>query len=153
MTIARSIPVLFAALALVGCSGDDGTLTQAEYEEKVRSVYAEVQEAFAQTNVSDPSELAPRVEAAQEQLRDAAGELEGVEPPSDAEAANTQIAAGFRLYADELDRLRNAAVRGDQRTIDDFNARIGERESVLQIAEAAESLKFSGYDLGPIAEE
>jgi cellulase/cellobiase CelA1 len=82
-----------------------------------------------------------------------AGELEDVTPPEEAEAANAQIAAGFRLYADELDRLRNAAERGDQPTIDDFNARASQRESVRQIAEAAESPKFKGYDLGQIAEE
>jgi hypothetical protein len=119
----------------------------------VRSVYAEVQEAFAQTNVPTLEELAGRVEAAQDELREAAGELEEVTPPEDAEAATAQIAEGFRLYADELDRLRLAAERGDQHTIDDFNAQVAGRESVRQIQEAAEAMKFKGYDLGPIAEE
>jgi acyl-CoA reductase-like NAD-dependent aldehyde dehydrogenase len=119
----------------------------------VRSVYAEVQEAFAQTNVPSLGQLAERVEAAQDELQEAAGELEEVTPPPEAEAANAQIAEGFRLYAEELDRLRNAAERGDQRTIDDFNAQIADRQSVRQIMEAAEAMKFKGYDLGPIAEE
>jgi class 3 adenylate cyclase len=88
-----------------------------------------------------------------EAVREAAGELEDVTPPEEAEAANAQIAAGLRLYAGELDRLRNAAERGDQPTIDDFNNRIAQLESVRQIMAAAESLKFKGYDLGPIAEE
>lgn len=152
VTFARPIPVLLAALALGGCAGDDGRLTKAEYGDRVRSVYAEVQAAFAATNVPQ-DELADRVEDAQAELRQAAGELEGVEPPEEAEAANAQIAAGFRLYADELERLRNAAERGDRATIDDFNARVADRESVKQIAEAAEALKFKGYDLGEIAEE
>jgi hypothetical protein len=59
----------------------------------------------------------------------------------------------MRAYADDLDRLRNAAERGDQRTIDDINARISQSESVEQIAAAAEAMKFKGYDLGDIAEE
>ena len=139
-------------LALAACAGDEGRLSKSEYEEKVRSVYAEVQEAFARTDVPI-EELADRVGDAQAELREAADELEEVTPPEEAEAANAQIAAGFRLYADELDRLRNAAERGDQPTIDDFNARAAQRESVRQIMEAAESLKFKGYDLGPIAEE
>jgi hypothetical protein len=141
------------ALSVVACDGgSDGTLSKPEYEEKVRSVYAEVQEAFARTDVP-LAELAGRVEDAQAELREAAGELEDVTPPEEAEAANAQIAEGLRLYAGELDRLRNAAERGDQRTIDDFNNRIAQLESVRQIMEAAESLKFKGYDLGPIAEE
>lgn len=123
-----------------------------EYEEKVRSVYAEVQQAFRETNVAI-EDLAPRVEAAQAQLREAASALESVEPPSEVEAENRQIVAGMRAYADDLDRLRNAAERRDQRTIDDINARIQQSESVEQIASAAESMKFKGYDLGPIAEE
>jgi hypothetical protein len=153
VTLARSLLVLLVGLALAGCSVDDGRLSKNEYSERVRAVYADVQEAFARTNVSDLGELADRVGDAQEQLREAADELEDVEPPEEAEAANAQITQGFRLYADELERLRNAAERGDQRTIDDFNARIPQLESLRSVMEAAESLKFQGYDLGPIAEE
>jgi hypothetical protein len=143
----------FTALSVAACdAGGSGSLSKSEYEEKVRSVYAEVQEAFARTDVP-LAELAGRVEDAQAQLREAAGELGDVTPPEEAEAANAQIAEGLRLYAGELDRLRNAAERGDQRTIDDFNNRIAQLESVRSIMEAAESLKFKGYDLGQIAEE
>ena len=145
--------MLLTALALAGCAVEDGRLSKEEYEAKVQSVYAEVQEAFAQTNVPDLDELADRVAAAQDELREAAGELDDITPPEEAQAANAQIAEGFRLYADELERLRNAAERGDQRTIDDFNAHVAERQSVRQIMEAAEAMKFKGYDLGPIAEE
>ena len=154
--VTRAALVALAALTALSVAACDGgsnaRLSKSEYEEKVQSVYAEVQEAFAQTNVP-VTELAGRVEAAQDELREAAGELEEVTPPEEAEAANAQIAEGLRLYADELERLRNAAERGDQRTIDDFNARVAERESLRQIMEAAESMKFKGYDLGPIAEE
>ncbi len=69
---------------LAGCAGGDGQLSKSEYEEKVRSVYAEVQEAFAATNVPTLDQMAERVEAAQDELREAAGELEGVTPPEEA---------------------------------------------------------------------
>lgn len=141
------------SLLLAGCGGGDGRLSKGEYEEKVRSAYGEVQQAFRETNVESTEELAGRVEAAQEQLREAASTLESLEPPEDVVAENTQIAAGMRAYAEDLDRLRNAAERGDQRTIDDINARISQSESVEQIAAAAEAMKFKGYDLGDIAEE
>jgi hypothetical protein len=140
-----------SSIVLAGCGGD-GRVSKAEYEETVRSAYGEVQQAFQETNVAI-EDLAPRVEAAQAQLREAASTLEGVEPPTEVEAENTQIVAGMRAYAEDLDRLRNAAERGDQRTIDDINARIAQSESVEQIAAAAEAMKFKGYDLGQIAEE
>jgi hypothetical protein len=80
VTIANSIPVLLAAVVLAGCAGDGGRLSKTEYAAQVRSVYAGVQEAFAATNVP-PEELPDRVEDAQAELREAADELEGLEPP------------------------------------------------------------------------
>lgn len=143
----------FAAVSIAACGGDDGRLSKPEYEQKVRSAYAEVQVAFQQTNVTSLTELADRVKAAQEQLRDTATELEKRQPPQEVEAENAQIVQAMRAYAEDLDRLRNAAEQGDERTIEDFNARIAQNESVEQIAEAAERMKFKGYDLGQIAEE
>jgi hypothetical protein len=149
----RTLAVLLAISgALVAGCGDDGALTKAEYEEKVRVTYAEVQEAFARTNVA-VDELAGRVEDAQDALRDAADELEAVQPPADVETEHAEVVAGLRAYADDLVRLVNAAERGDERTVEDFNARVATNASVEQIAEAAERMKFKGYDLGTIAEE
>jgi hypothetical protein len=146
------VALLLLVVAAAACSGDDGRLTKAEYAERVRTVYAEVQEAFVRTDVA-ADELAGRVQDAQLELRDAADELEDTEPPDDVEAEHAQLVEGLRAYADDLDRLRNAAERGDERTIEDFNARISQNDSVVLIAEAAESMKFKGYDLGQIAEE
>jgi hypothetical protein len=115
-------------------------------------VYGEVQRSFQATNVP-LGRLAPRVEDAQAQLRESADELDGIEPPKDVETENDHLVAGMRRYADDLDRLRNAAERGDQRTVADFNARLPQNEAVEQMAEAAEAMKFKGYDLGQIAEE
>jgi hypothetical protein len=151
MLLARRLPIVVAALFLAGCGGDE-RLTKDEYAARVRAVYADVQAAFRATNVLG-GELAPRVEAAQEQLRESADELDGVEPPEDVETEHSQLIDGMRRYADDLDRLRNAAESGDQRTIEDFNARIAQNEAVEQMAEAAERMKFKGYDLGQIAEE
>ena len=57
----------------------------------------------------------------------------------------------MRRYADDLDQLRAAATKGDMHAIEAFNERIAKNEAVKQIAEAAEEMKFKGYDLGQIA--
>jgi hypothetical protein len=138
---------------VVGCGGED-RLSKPEYEELVREEYAEVQEAFRATGASyGRRDLPEKIEAAQGELRDAADALDDAEPPEEVEAENEQVVAGLRRYADSLDRLRNAAERGDLRAIEDATSRIATNEGVVLIAEAAERMKFKGYDLGPIAEE
>jgi hypothetical protein len=142
------------ALVVAGCSGDGRErLSKTEYEETVRSVYAGVQEAFRQTNVTAPSDLADRVGDAQDELRQAAGELEDVDPPDEVEAENAQIAEAMRAYADDLDGLRDAAERGDSTAITDFSSRVASNDAIVSMMEAAERMKFKGYDVGDIAEE
>jgi hypothetical protein len=146
--------VFVLVLALAACGGDD-RLSKRDYEQKVRSEYVQVQEAFRATGAAfgKPDELAEKIEDAQAELREMADELDDAEPPAEVEAENQQIVDAMRRYADSLDRLRNAAERGDLEVIEDATARIAENEAVEQIAEAAERMKFKGYDLGDIAEE
>jgi hypothetical protein len=149
----KRLALVVAALATGACGGDDG-LSKTEYAELVRAEYAEVQEAFRATGASfGRTDLPEKIEAAQDELRESADTLDDADPPADAEAENEQIAEGMRRYADSLDRLRNAAERGDLRAIEDASSRITTNQGVVLIAEAAERLKFKGYDLGQIAEE
>jgi hypothetical protein len=146
------VPAALAALALAGC--DEGErLSKSQYEETVRSAYANVQEAFRNTNVTSTKLLAARVETAQGELRSAADELEASEPPKAVEEEAEELVEGMREYADDLDGLREAAERGDRASIEKFNSGIAHNEAVERMAEAAEEMKFKGYDLGPIAEE
>ena len=153
MTRSRVFLAIAAAFVLVSCAGENERLSKAEYEETVRTAYAEVQEAFRQTNVDDVGELPPRIEAAQDELREAAGTLEDVEPPDEVEAENAQIAEAMRAYADDLDGLLEAAERGDTIAVAQFSSRVATNDAVVAMMEAAERLKFKGYDVGEIAEE
>jgi hypothetical protein len=141
-----------ATLSLTGCGGD-GRLSKSDYEHRVRSVYANVQEAFRKTNVTSTELLADRVGEAQGELRSAADELEEIQPPEKVEEETEELVEGMREYADDLDELREAAERGDQAAVQKFNSGIPRNEAVGRMAEAAEEMKFKGYDLGPIAEE
>jgi hypothetical protein len=145
--------VALAAILLVPRGGDGGTLSKPEYEQKVRAVYADVQEAFRKTNVTSTKLLATRVGEAQDELRRAADELDDAKPPGAIAKENEQLVAGLRAYADDLEELRAAAEQGDSGGITRFNRSIPQNPAVRQIAEAAEEMKFEGYDLGPISEE
>jgi predicted nuclease with TOPRIM domain len=140
---------LLGALALLAGCGSEARLSKAQYEHRVRSVYENVRQAFQETKVT-PAELAPRVKAAQDELRKAAKELEHTRAPQNVEHENDELAEGLRDYADDLDRLRKAAERHDATAVARFNASLASNESVERIAESAEAIVHKGYDLGPI---
>ena len=145
--------VALAGILLVPRGGDGGTLSKPEYEQKVRAEYANVQDAFRKTNVTSPELLAARVGEAQRELRRAADALDDAKPPGAVAKQNDRIVAGMRAYADDLEELRGAAERGDSAGIARFNQTLSQNPAVQQIAEAAEEMKFEGYDLGRISEE
>ena len=145
--------VLGAALvALPACAGDDEQVTKREYEQLVRSVYADVQGAFQATRVPI-GRLPARVEAAQDELREAADALDHVEPPPEVEKENDRLVAGMRAYANQLDPVREAAEERDATGLEELNRTLRDSEAVKEMAEAAEQMKFKGYELGPIAED
>ena len=143
---------ILAALLLAGC-GESGRLSKSDYEQRVRSIYADIQEAFQKTNVTSTTLLADRIEAAQGTLRSSADELDEIEPPKQVEEETEELVEGMREYADDLDELHEAAVRGDRAAVEAFTSGVAKNEAVKRMAEAAEEMKFKGYDLGPIAEE
>jgi hypothetical protein len=132
---------------------DEEPLSKPEYEQKVRSVYGDVQTSFRRTGDASGTELADRVADAQDTLREGADELGSVEPPPTVASLNDQLVEGLRKYADDLDVLRAAIERQDSAAIERFNAGVAQRDSVRQIAAAAEEMLERGYDVGPIAEE
>jgi uncharacterized protein YicC (UPF0701 family) len=152
-TDARAALAVLGAVLLAGCSGEEDRLTKGQYEQKVRSVYSGVQAAFESTRDADGSQLAARIEQAREELLSAAGELESVEPPVAVEEETEELVEGMREYAESLDGVRAAAERNDSVAIGQFNLGLDDNEAVEQMAEAAEEMKFKGYDLGRIAEE
>jgi hypothetical protein len=152
VTQLRIALVGLAAALLAGCGGED-RLTKPEYEQKVRSEYAKVQAAFQATAGAPTKELAARIGEAQSRLRAAAEALEGVEPPEDVEREHEELVEGMREYAEDLDGLLEGVEKGDATAIETFNESIPRNEAIERMAEAAEEMKFKGYDLGQIAEE
>jgi hypothetical protein len=131
---------------LRACGSD--RLSKAEYEEVVRTNFAEVQQAFRATRVDRPADLPPRVEAAQDQLRGAAERLAWIEPPEKVESEHEALVNGMREYVRDLDELREAAERGDTGSIRRFNTAIARNHGIAQMAEAVRDLEHKGYDIG-----
>ena len=139
-------------LVVAGCG--DERLTKKEYEQTVRAVYADVQQAFRRTSATPVRGLPSRIGAAERTLRAAADELDDSRPPEAVEFQNGRLIEAMRDYADDLAALRDRAAGPEgARAVEEFNARIGENAAVKRIAEAAEQMKLEGYDLGPIAQE
>ncbi len=146
---------LLVCAALAGCAGggDEEPLTKRAYEQKVRTLYAGIQQAFLATRGVSREELPERIEAAQDEIREAADELDEIEPPENVAFENRELVEGLRADADDLDELLAAAERQDAAAIRRFNESLATNPNVERIAEAAEEMKFKGYNLGPIAEE
>jgi uncharacterized lipoprotein len=144
---------LLALAAVAAACESEKRLSKSEYERVVSVAYAPVQAAFEATRGSTTAVLAGKIAAAQAELRGAAERLEEVEPPEEVEKQNEELVEGMRAYAGDLGRLLAALHNGDTEAVVEFNREIGENKAVEQMAEAAEEMKFKGYDLGPIAEE
>ena len=142
-----------AVVVALTSGGGPSRLSKPEYEQSVRAVYADVQASFQSTRVVSSGDLADRLEAAQTELREAADRLERAKPPTDVYAENTELVEGMREYATDLDQVREAAARRDRSAVDRFNEELAGNQAVERMAEAAEEMKFKGYDLGQLAEE
>jgi hypothetical protein len=155
MKLRTGVALITATVVTVaaGCGGDD-RLSKREYEQRVRSNYAEVQQAFLQTRGATARDLPGLIARAQAEVSEAAGDIDADPPPEEIEGEHEQLVEGLREYAEILGELRRDAAAGDPAdVVAEFNAGISDIEAVEEIAEAAEAMKFKGYNLGPIAEE
>jgi hypothetical protein len=147
-----ALAVAGAVLLASGCGGEE-RLSKAAYEQRVRAAYGDVQARFEATRGASGLTLAARVAAAQAGLRVAAEEIDSNEPPRAVEKQHEELVEGMRAYADDLEVLRAAIARRDSAGVERFNAKLSENEAIEQMAEAAEEMKFKGFDLGQLAEE
>ncbi len=154
--VAVAAVVLLAAAIGAGLAflvQSEERLSKPAYEHTVRSAYAPIQQAFARTAGASAVQLPARLLVAGTRLRDAAELLEANNPPRSVEHEHEELVEGLRAFAVQLDGLRSSVAAGDGLAVRRFNAGIAQNKVVEQIAEAAEEMKFKGYDLGRIAEE
>ena len=158
-TIVSALLVSVAALALVGCGGDEGgeALSQEQYQEQLDQATTDLEEGSTDLNdelgailsgdesVGDAA--AEAVGTMVEQFRETASELEDVEPPENAQEANDEFVNGLRGYADELEEIQGSLEDGDLSEARSQLGRINELDSVQALQRAAEQLREAGYSV------
>lgn len=145
--------VLASAVFIAGRGGNEHALSQRSYEQQMLSIYGNVRNAFAgtTTNIASMRDLSKRVQTAQTELRDAAGQMNALRSPPDVAVQTQGIAVGLDSYARDLDQLRQAADANDAAKVRAFEASIPANESIGRIAEAADQIHGKGYNLGVLS--
>lgn len=140
--IALILPVLLAALVAVGCGGG---ANKDDYEAGLRGVQAHLDDAKkASDKASGELDADKRNAAIRDQnaaLKQAASAADALEPPEDAEQANTKFVKALRAYAKLFDRLVEA--NGDSAK---EAALVGEAGPIVDdLQEANTALAKAGY--------
>lgn len=149
----NGIIALVLATAFAACTTTTPPrLSKPEYERKVQTLYSGIQAAFVATRGVEGRELAGRIAGAQKALRDASRELLATPPPAEVEGENHALAKAMNEYAEALDPAVKAAASGDREALARFG-NVAALGPVREMAEAAEKMKYKGYDLGPIAKD
>jgi hypothetical protein len=111
MNPARLFALALGALlvALAGCGSSPKAVTKAQYEAQLRKSGEAVTIAGQQLGkVITITDVNDAVANLQKALRDAQKNLEGLQPPANARAANKRLAHAFGGLADELEAVKDA---------------------------------------------
>jgi soluble cytochrome b562 len=138
-----------------GCGGDGDRLSQQEYEQRVNEVGSNIEGSFEDLgqafqggdDQASLDEAAAQIGDIQEEIRTQADELDGVEPPENAQEEHDQLVEGLDQLAGELDEFRTAVEEGDAQAIQRFGQEFQESEGARKIQEAGEGLEEKGYEL------
>jgi hypothetical protein len=146
------IAIMLAAAALgavAGCGGDDDEeLSREEFSEQLQSIIEEPSAAFgrlaqegARLKPADvlPEELKAEIGAVGETMREAADELEELDPPEDAEEQTQQLIDAIRERAEAFEQVAGEA----DITLREFAPTL--RESGGRVDQALEALRQLGY--------
>jgi hypothetical protein len=141
------LSLLALAVFVAGCGNSPRQVTKAEYTKELDRVGKAASDAGSELGRSiDIATFNGNVDKFQDTLRDAAGDLDGLEPPADVRDVNDQLAGSLREFADELESVKEA------RRQSIFKARnalgkVARSEAVTNARAAIRELKQKGYDV------
>jgi hypothetical protein len=134
--------------AFAGCGGDDDEPSQEEFGEQLRNIVEEPSQAFErlaqegrQLKPADPlpEEFRAQIGAVGETMAAAAGELEELSPPEDAEEPTQELIDAIRARAEAFEQ----AAGDEDITLREFAPTL--RETGERVDQAFEALRELGY--------
>jgi hypothetical protein len=141
------LSLLALAVLVAGCGSSPRQVTKAEYTKELDRVGKAASDAGSELGRSiDIATFNGNVDKFQDTLRDAAGDLDGLEPPANVRDVNDQFAGSLREFADELESVKEA------RRQSIFKARgalgkVARSEAVTNARAAIRELRQKGYDV------
>jgi hypothetical protein len=156
VTAIRRISLLLVALGatavLAACGGDGGNaLSKQEYDQRMQQIDAQLEQEAGKFDSADSNQsledLAGLVGDFQARVRDAAGEMDDLEPPAAIADEHDRLVQQTRRFADQLDNLKEAVDEGDAAKIQQVGAEIQETTR-KQLVAAAKAIEAEGYDIG-----
>jgi hypothetical protein len=150
-----TLAAVLLAFAVAGCGGGGGgggQLSKSDYQKHLQTDGDQINNAFKPLTQPPSSldELASELKAGVSKLNDAAHDLEGVTPPKNVKKDNSDLAAGLRELARELDSLRNAAEKKDPQQVQKTLADLRNSHGLIDARRATDDLKKKGYTLGTV---
>lgn len=152
---ATTAAIVGTALLLAGCGGNGGgRLSKSQYEQKLRNEGTALQASFSAIsgNPSSLKDLAKSVGRARDAASKAAGDLDALKPPKDAETDNQKLVSALHVIADEMGKLKTAADKGDQAAAAKVSQDLDSSPALKDAQSATNDLKKKGYQIGVLGQ-
>ncbi len=143
------------ALVVVGCGGDDSPSSKGsskdEYKTQVQDAGRSLQQALAAISdqagdTATPAKLGAALDQGATALDQTRKRLDGITPPSDAQAAHDKLVAGFGELTDAFRATADAARENDTAALNKALQGLSAGEGVQKISEAQKELKALGIE-------
>src|SRR5262245_23025566 len=143
--------VLALAVAACGGGGSGDRLSKEEYEQQMKSIGTDLQEASSGVDISsttDLDEVADTVADFKNDLESAADKVDELNPPEEAAQDTDKIADALHAFADEFGKMEQAARDRNTKALQDAQQAVITEGGEAQ--KAADDLKAKGYDIGEL---
>jgi hypothetical protein len=137
--------LLVLSVGVAGCGSSPREVTKPQYEKELERVGKAASDAGSELGRSiDIATFNGNVGNFQDTLRDAAGDLDGLEPPPNVRDVNEKLAGSLRDFADELEAVKEARRQSIFKARDALG-QVARSTAVKDARAAIRELKQKGY--------
>jgi hypothetical protein len=143
--------LVLCAILLAGCGSKPKPVTRAQYEQKLQRLGANLVRSGSEVGQRlDIASFNEDVATLQDNLKSASKELNGVQPPVDAQGPNERLADAFHDLADALEPVKDARRKSLPEAAKAFSV-ANHGPAARQGRAAVRQLQRRGYDVGQMA--